>query len=99
MTYNSFLSAGLVDPKLHQAIANHPDSIKMQRLLTQALELRILHQISLVADESFKKEAIKTALNTQSWTDFYEGIKKKNSNFAQNLTESVKRLQFALLNS
>jgi len=99
MTYNSLLATSLIDPSLHQMIEEHPDSIQIQQLLCQVILLRILHQVSAYPDKEKSKNFIKFALELESWTDFQSEVKKIDQDLAQTLVESVKRVQFVLLNS
>lgn len=98
MTYNSLFAAGLIDATLHAAIAEHPDSIQIQALLCQSLLLSLLFQLSAYPQLPARLEIIKSVLTLESWTDIHQKIKKVDQTLAQNLVESVKRVQFVLLN-
>jgi hypothetical protein len=98
MTYNSFFSASIIDPELHRAIVDHPDSILIQKMLCQAFSLTILSEIGHHPDMEQKKSLIKLATETDSWTDLYNQTKKLNKELSQTLIEAVKKLQFIVLN-
>ncbi|MBU0978602.1 MAG: hypothetical protein ABIJ03_00750 [Patescibacteria group bacterium] len=98
MTYNSLLAAGLIDPALHSLIADHPDSIQMQKLLCQALMLRLLHQLSAHSPFPANQSLIKKSLDLESWTDIFQNIQKIDKTLAQNMVESIKRIEFVLIN-